>query len=92
MQTDKEIMYVVGYSAGQYEDSYDDNVFITNSEEKAKKWCEKFDRIAKSRLEYACKMELEMDDDYFDREHNAFMHVFWNWDRPSAKYEKIEVR
>ncbi|CAK0748783.1 conserved hypothetical protein [Gammaproteobacteria bacterium] len=47
----KELYYLVSYSTGQYEDHYTVNVFVTNDENKAKKWIEKFNRILKSFIE-----------------------------------------
>ena len=38
-------VYLVGYSTGQYDDFYIINIFITENEEVAKKWVEKFNKI-----------------------------------------------
>ena len=67
----KNTVYLVGYSTGQYDDFYIVNVFITENEEIAKKWVEKFNKIHsvwkkyfKERFEDA---EKEEDYQHWDR-------------------------
>lgn len=76
-------MWIVRYSRGSWDDFVRINVFVTTHEEKAKAYCEKFNRILTKWKEYW--NEIEQTEYNFDR----WTQVL---ETNNSYYDKIEIR
>lgn len=80
---EKKYMWIVRYSRGSWDDFVRINVFVTTDEEKAKAYCEKFNRILTKWKEYWGQIE--------ETEYNFNR---WNevLETNNSYYDKIEIR
>lgn len=83
------IMYIVKYNYGSYDDFTRINVFVTNDEEKAKAYVEKFNAILKKWKEYWKQYENE---DGWMEDEDKFQKWLRIADMGKAYYCEIEVR
>jgi hypothetical protein len=84
-------MLVVKYSEGIYDDFCVHDIFATTDEEKAKAYCEKFNRIIGKWQGYWSTIVNE-DDDWVDNDTYNFYRYHQITDINTAWYDKIEIR
>lgn len=97
MQNNKktDIIYLCGYTGGDYDDYYRATVFATKSKSKATKWKQKFNRILKKWKKYYSQYEGNnynfpwIKDEYLEQYYDR-----WNSLRGinNAFVEEIELR
>jgi hypothetical protein len=88
---EKQYMLVVKYSEGMYDDFCVHDIFATTDEEKAKAYCEKFNRIIGKWQGYWSTIVNE-DDDWVDNDTYNFYRYHQITDINTAWYDKIEIR
>ena len=81
---EKNNMFLVHYWIGEYTDTVDVNIFVTESEETAKAYCTKFNCILTKWKEYYKNLaENARLDDSIDEDSEEYYNIW-------AKYHKIE--
>jgi len=88
---EKQYMLVVKYSEGIYDDFCVHDIFATTDEEKAKAYCEKFNRIISKWKDYWSTIVNE-DDDWVDNDTYNYNRYHQITDINTAWYDKIEIR
>ena len=87
----KQYMLVVKYSEGCWDDFCVHDIFATTDEEKAKAYCEKFNRIISKWKNYWSTI-VSKDDDWLDDDTYNYNRYHQITDINTAWYDKIEIR
>ena len=86
----KSEMFLVYYTYGGFDDFTRISIFVTEDEELAKRYVEKFNRILKYWKDYW--NTIVNDDNWLDNDEYDFRRWYKITETNEAKYKKIEVR